>query len=128
MNFFLAKLAFRVMARDILYLFFIFWHGIDLNIEKNNCFMGNIIIIRAVWKIFTSPVKLFLLDISFFAQGIYVNLTTHKNSFSVRTTFYILYSKIIIYFSPGRNIVSFMWTKEKIDEYKELSQLIHIWL
>lgn len=52
--------------------------------------MGNINIISTAWKIFTSSVKLFLLKYFIFAQGIYVNLVTHKNSFSVRATFHSL--------------------------------------
>lgn len=52
------------------FLFFYFRACIDLNMENDNCFMGNMLIIRDAWELFTSSVKLFLLEFFFFcAQG-----------------------------------------------------------
>lgn len=114
MNFLLAKLC-KIMARGVLSS--CFWHGIDLEMENDNCFMGNILIIRAAWKIFTSCVKLFLLKFFIFAQGLFANSILYKNSFCVGTIFHILYSKIIVCFSPGRNIESLYvnWRQKSIN-------------
>lgn len=56
------------MVRGILYFLF-FWHNIDLKMENDYCIMGNILIIRAAWKIFTWSVKLFWLLFFIFCPG-----------------------------------------------------------